>query len=319
MKFSIEYILRTRPTRPDAAPELVMLLVHPLVPKHASFQMTVTSNINYTAPLPLYDVEKPYYSNVPAPDGRQSNQVAWTYADIQFHDIRGCLDEFKLDVNGFEVFQFGEEAGDETSKFGTDLQIETDYYPLVERMLKARFGDVRVVIFDHTVRRRRTAEDLQRVGDSIRATRQPSLSAHCDQTILSGENRIKLHMGAAAKDLLGGRCRIVNVWRPLFGPLEDCPLTFCDWRSVDMTRDYKAADLIFPHYIGEQYLVTHHSDHKWHFLSGQQTNEFTLLKCWGNRVDVARCVAHTSFFNPNAPEGSRLRESIELRCMVFGG
>jgi len=86
-----------------------------------------------------------------------------------------------------------------------------------------------------------------------------------------------------------GNLRIESVWRPLFGPLHDFPLTFCDWRSIDVKRDYKPADLIFPHYIGEQYLVTHHPDHRWHFLSGQQTNEFTLLKCWDNRADVARC------------------------------
>lgn len=141
--------------------------------------MAVTSSINYTAPLALYKVEKPYYSNVPAPDGRQSNQVAWTYTDIEFSDIRGRLDEFELDVSGFEIFEFGEKVGDETHKFDTDAQIEKDYYPVVERVLKARFGDVGVVIFDHTVRRRWRADQLRLVGDNIRATRQPSLSAHC--------------------------------------------------------------------------------------------------------------------------------------------
>lgn len=144
-----------------------------------NLMMTVTSNLNYTAPLPLYGVEKPYYSNVPAPNGRQSNQVAWTYTDIEFHDIRDRLTEFELDVSGFEVFEFGENLDDETQKFKTDEQIEKDYYPVIDRLLKARFGDVHVVIFDHTVRRRRTVEDLGRAGDNIRATRQPSLSAHC--------------------------------------------------------------------------------------------------------------------------------------------
>jgi hypothetical protein len=47
--------------------------------------------------------------------------------------------------------------------------------------------------------------------------------------------------------------------------------------------------LIFPHYIGEQYLVTHHPNHMWYFLSGQRNNEFTLLKCWDSKNDVARC------------------------------
>ncbi|KAK3306514.1 uncharacterized protein B0T15DRAFT_509885 [Chaetomium strumarium] len=256
---------------------------------------TVTSSINYTAPLDLYKVEKPFYSNVPAPDGRQSNQVAWKYDAIEFHDIRADVSRFTLDENGFEIFRFGEESEEGVDKFDSDSWIEQSYYPVVESLLKARLGDVVVKVFDHTVRRRKTASDLLQIaGKYIRATRQPSFSAHCgfpfvqDQTLLSGENRIKFHMGPAAADLLKRRCRIINVWRPLFGPLEDCPLTYCDWRTVDIARDYKPADLIFPHYIGEQYLVTQHPDHRWHFLSGQRTNEFTLLKCWDNRTDVAR-------------------------------
>jgi hypothetical protein len=139
----------------------------------------VTASINYTAPLPLFKVEKPFYSNVPAPDGRQSNQVAWTYGNIKFTDIRGNADDFDLDVNGFEVFQFGPRVEDESDKFATDAWIENEYYPVVERVLKSRLGDVDVVIFDHTVRRRRTASQLKLADDAIRATRQPSLSAHC--------------------------------------------------------------------------------------------------------------------------------------------
>ena len=141
--------------------------------------MAVTSNLNYTAPLPLYEVEKPFYCNIPTPDGRQSNQVAWTYTDILFHDIRDRLDDFGLDTNGFEIFRFGEHVDDESDKFTIDAQIEKDYYPVAERLLKERFGDVQVVVFDHTVRRRRTAEDLGKMAGRERPTRQPSLSAHC--------------------------------------------------------------------------------------------------------------------------------------------
>lgn len=112
---------------------------------------TVTASINYTAPLELYNTEKPFYSNVPAPDGRQSNQVAWKYDNIEFHDIRGHLKDFNLDKNGFEIFQFGKEAKDEASAFDSESWIEKHYYPVVERVLRARFGDVDVRIFDHTV------------------------------------------------------------------------------------------------------------------------------------------------------------------------
>jgi len=112
---------------------------------------TVTSSINYTAPLGLYSREKPFYSNVPAPDGRQSNQVAWKYDNIEFHDIRRHLEDFDLDKNGFEILRFGEEAKDEASAFDSEVWIQQHYYPVVERVLRSRFGDVDVEIFDHTV------------------------------------------------------------------------------------------------------------------------------------------------------------------------
>ena len=112
---------------------------------------TVTASINYTAPLELYTREKPFYSNVPAPDGRQSNQVAWKYDNVEFHDIRRHLGDFTLDKNGFEVFQYGEEPEDGTSRFDSTSWIEKHYYPVVEKVLRARFGDVDVKIFDHTV------------------------------------------------------------------------------------------------------------------------------------------------------------------------
>lgn len=165
---------------------------------------TLTTSINYTAPLELYNREKPFYSNVPAPDGCQSNQVAWKYDNIGFYDIRdqSKLENFNLDQNGFEIFQFGEEAQHEALSFDSESWIETQYYPVVERLLKARFGDVNVKIFDHTVsvfdleapchgdcdgdidngsqvrkRVKRTAEPHDTKSGPAR--RQPSYSAHC--------------------------------------------------------------------------------------------------------------------------------------------
>ncbi|KAI8623964.1 hypothetical protein F5Y19DRAFT_456355 [Xylariaceae sp. FL1651] len=275
----------------------------------------VTASVNYTIPLDLYKVEKPFFSNVPAPDGYQSNQVACAYPGIKLRDIRGDEKSFNIDKHGFEIVKFGAEST--SGDFDSDAWIESSYYPVIEEVLKARLGDVEICIFDHTVRRRKRGLQLDEAGGNSRAARQPSYSAHCDQTVLSGENRVRLHMGSRAPELLNKRCQIINVWRPLFGPLHDCPLIYCDWNTVVPDRDFLPADLIFPHYIGEQYLVTHHPDHQWHFLDGQRTNEFTFLKCWDSDPNVARCVPHTSFVNPRTPDHVRLRESIEFRCLVF--
>ncbi len=110
---------------------------------------TVTASLNYTNPLDLYKVEKPFFSNIPAPDGRQSNQVVRRYDGIDFRNIRDDPSRFTIDEHGFELFQFGQE--DQPGNFESDAWIQESYYPVVESLLQCRFRDVGVKIFDHTV------------------------------------------------------------------------------------------------------------------------------------------------------------------------
>ncbi|KAK3385799.1 hypothetical protein B0H63DRAFT_523115 [Podospora didyma] len=123
-------------------------------PMHPSLMRTVVSSINYTAPLELYRTEKPLYPNVPAPDGRQSNQVAWRYHDIEFRDIRNNMDGYTLDTNGSEIFRLEDKAqvNEDAADFDSNAWVEAEYYPVVERVLKAQFRDhIGVKVFDHTV------------------------------------------------------------------------------------------------------------------------------------------------------------------------
>ncbi|KAJ5159115.1 uncharacterized protein N7500_008766 [Penicillium coprophilum] len=299
---------------------------------------SVLASICYCANLKLFEKEKPYYCNVPCPPGyAQTNQETERRSGIKFTDMRSDWDGFNLDKQGFEPFCFDAEGW--KSDFSNDAAIETTYYPFVESLLKRRFGNVRVQIFDHTVRKRDPTIQTGAVGENI--NRQPSVCAHVDQTFLSGVNRIKLHMKAEATDLLKGRCQIIkvviaelginqqlnSVWKPLFEPLEDYPLALCDYRTVNIDRDLLAADLVFPHYVGEQFYCKYDPDHQWYFLNHQRMNEFLLFKCYESRENVARCkccepsdglvAPHAAFKNPLCPEGARFRESIEVRCMIF--
>jgi hypothetical protein len=43
-----------------------------------------------------------------------------------------------------------------------------------------------------------------------------------------------------------------SIWRPLVEVIEESPLAFCDSRTVS-TEDLVAADLVYPHHIGEKY------------------------------------------------------------------
>lgn len=60
------------------------------------------------------------------------------------------------------------------------------------------------------------------------------LTVHVDQTPAAGEARIRSHMGPEeAEKLLRTRAQILNIWRPMRGPVIDAPLGLIDVRSVE--------------------------------------------------------------------------------------
>jgi hypothetical protein len=116
---------------------------------------------------------------------------------------------------------------------------------------------------------------------------------------------------------LRGRVQIVNVWRPLRGPVQDAPLAVCHAPSV-APADLVPSDLVYPHRTGETYSVTYNPAHRWFYLRGMGTDEALLLKCYDSKTDGrARFTPHTAFDDPTAPADAPPRESIELRTLVF--
>ena len=53
-----------------------------------------------------------------------------------------------------------------------------------------------------------------------------------------------------AEELLKHRFGIVNVWRPIRGPVQDLPLALCDARSFT-DNDLIASDLVYAHVRGD--------------------------------------------------------------------
>jgi hypothetical protein len=123
--------------------------------------------------------------------------------------------------------------------------------------------------------------------------------------------------GNLSDELLLGRVQIINIWRPIHGPLRDYPLAVADARSVSVD-DLVPSDLVYRHRVGDTYNVTHNPDHGWFYLSEMQPQQPLLLKCYDSLGDGrARFAPHTAFADPTAPPDSPLRESVELRTLVF--
>jgi hypothetical protein len=104
----------------------------------------------------------------------------------------------RLTNSSFAVFR---DAAKE-KLFVDDAAIRNDYHAEAESMLRKRLPGVKkVVIFDHTIRRR--------VKD---APRQPVQQVHVDQTSSSAEARVRRHLPKDdAEELLKARYQIVNV------------------------------------------------------------------------------------------------------------
>jgi hypothetical protein len=166
----------------------------------------------------------------------------------------------------------------------------------------------RVVIFDHTVRRRVDgAADVRGAGP-----RQPATRVHVDQTDASGANRVREHLPAEADELLKGRVQVINLWHPIRGPVRDTPLALCDATSL------VASDLIYPNRNGETYSVKFNPIHRWFYFPEMTADEGLLLKCYDSATDGrARFAPHTAFVDPTTPKDAPPRESIELRTLVF--
>ncbi len=147
--------------------------------------------------------------------------------------------------------------------------------------------------------------------------RQPVTSVHNDYTVKSGPQRVRDLMGEEAEELLRHRFEIVNVWRPIRGPLRDAPLAICDATSVAFA-DFVPSDLVYRDRKGETYRVRYNPAHRWFYVPEMRTDEAVLIKCYDSAEDgTVRFTAHSAFEDPTAPSDVLPRESIELRTLLF--
>ncbi|KAF2645731.1 hypothetical protein P280DRAFT_465509 [Massarina eburnea CBS 473.64] len=256
------------------------------------------------------------------------------------HNIRGQESSFTTDNAGFAVFNHPAKE----KLFTDDAVVRQGYYKEVESMLREKLPAIKkVVIFDHTIRRRRKD-----------APRQPVQQVHVDQTPGAAEVRVRRHVPEnEVEALLKGRYQIINVWRPIENPASDMPLAVIDWRSTSPS-DFIPVDLMYPKRAedidpnddrGKEVLPDPHSytnttgyevkgetlgvapneAHKFYYMKDMTPDETMLLKCFdsrgegmsGGKEGLALRTPHTAFVDPQTSEDAPGRQSIEVRCLVF--
>ena len=252
--------------------------------------------------------EKAFAYAVEPPPGAPRTNVQPREVVVRIEDARPLAGQLSLDVEGVAIVQRRTSVRD----FWDEAQTLALGHPEAAQLVKDVTGASRVVVFDHTLRRR---ED----GVSDRTPnqpRQPAGRVHVDQTVRSGPQRVRDIMGDEAQALLSHRAAIINVWRPIAYPAVDWPLAFADARSVE-AKDLVPSDLIFARRRGEIYNVTYNPGQRWLYVPDLQPDEAILLKCWDSDPSVAQFAPHTGFENPNTPRDAPPRQSIEFRTIAF--
>jgi hypothetical protein len=264
----------------------------------------VQAQLTFVRPSP----EKPYTYVGEPPEGVPKARGEYRSHTVRIEDARPFAEALRLDVEGIAVVRHASAVRD----FWDQAQTLALGHPETAQLVKDLTGASRVVVFDHTLRRRQPGVDDRAPG----VPRQPAARAHVDQTVLSGPQRVRDIMGEQADALLRRRAAIINVWRPIGHPARDWPLALGD-ASTTSPDDLVASDLIFPHRKGEIYGVAYNPAQQWRFVPDLQVDEAILIKCWDSDPSVAQFTPHTAFQDPTTPEGTPPRESIEFRTIAF--
>ena len=249
-----------------------------------------------------------YYFYEPDPSV-ELNPPGTDVREVDIHDGWPQVDRFSLDREGFELHDF---IG-RFDQFDDDGSIHAQFYPQVIDHVKRHTGAKRVVVFDHTIRKRLPAD----LKAQTEVQRPAVLLVHSDYTVASGPQRVRDILGREAEPLLMGRVAFYNVWKPLYARVEELPLAMCDATTHD-PADLLRMDLKYRDRTGEIYVMRHAPQHRWVYFPKMEAHHALLLKTYDSSTD-GRCrfMGHSAFEDPTTPPGAPKRESIEVRTMAF--
>ena len=308
---------------------------------HPAQMAATTATFKYIDPSSFVQSDVPFVKPWGKVDG-PGYSFKLTDRERSVDDIRGSESNYNVDNSGFAVYNYPAKE----KAFTDDTKVREEYYGEVESLLREKLPRVKkVVLFDHTIRRREKA-----------SPRQPVQQVHVDQTPKAAEVRVRRHLPEAeAEELLKGRYQIINIWRPIANPASDFPLAVVDYRSTK-PEDLVKVDLLYPkrdttngapndnddrgkevfpdptsatsttgyEVKGETFAVQPNESHKFAYFKDMTPDEVMFLKCFdsfsevnGGKKGIAAYAPHTAFVDPRTPADAPGRQSIEVRALVF--
>lgn len=273
----------------------------------------------YLAWQDIYRQVKPYRTDK-ANDGRHDDQphnLVFRCGEEQtVYDIRGIEDRFSLDENGFTYLKHS--SAMTTTDFFEREKVERTFIPECEALIRKVVTDHDIFIFDWRLRRNtvgfKQVNDMP--GHALAKILPASENVHIDQSWSSVVRRVRLHFPERAESILSGRVQMLNIWRPINGPVQDRPLAVCDGKTVDMSRTIEAR-ILRDGYVGHSMYAFYDPRMTWFYLSRQDNDEPLLFKSFDTLNEAVKCVPHSSFTHQKIPSDAVPRESIEVRALAF--
>ncbi|KAF7502205.1 hypothetical protein GJ744_006746 [Endocarpon pusillum] len=261
----------------------------------------------------LHQREKPYAFRYAAEKGiQQSNFEMDKHESIVIEDLRGRLDSLDFEDNGFTVLKLPREVPYEDYYHPTNVSA---YFQQIEELLQHHLGASYVEVFRHGLRKRHPTFPIS--TGKVYEYDQPTSVAHVDTIPLETLEEVKRQHCREAGPLLKKRVQWVNIWKPLRGPLNDWPLAVCDTTSVNPTKDFEYADLLYPEFVTENCQVYFSPEYKWYYLSNHEIDELIVFKQSDTLPTASPGVPHSAFYNPNMTADEPPGESIEVRALVY--
>ncbi|KAL0019691.1 hypothetical protein WJX79_009024 [Trebouxia sp. C0005] len=198
-----------------------------------------------------------------------------------------------------------------------EQQVKKEYYPEVAALIKRLTGASRAHIMQHGLCRGKV-EKRQMKSFPIPAKEDPAFFAHVDFTDKSAPRVLEQHLGSEAAELSQKPWAIIQVWRPLTGPVQDSPLGMLDAATLSVDDILAVNVHVEGGYVHEINFVAHNPDHKWFWTSQMQADEAYVFMNYESRNDGrARFTPHGAIVDPSIPDNAPRRESIETRALVF--
>src|ERR1700716_4112853 len=168
---------------------------------------------------------KPRSLEFDPPPGVPRTTAVYREHMVEIRDVRPVASTLSLEREGFQLLT----APTTVRSFDDEQAVRTRYYAETISLLEELTGASRVVVFDHTIRRRIPGATDRSTG----IPRQPVPRVDNAYTVKSGPQRVRDLLGGEAGALLQKRFSVINVWRPIRGPVQDSPFAVSDARSID--------------------------------------------------------------------------------------